>query len=131
MGDDRTTVDPRVRTLIIDDDDDMRSLASAVIRLANEGLEVIGEAADGESGLDKWRQLRPDVVVVDYRMPGASGLAVAEEMLAEEPAQPIILFSAYVDAGVVVAAEQLGVRTVLEKDRYRDLPSALWECVRA
>ena len=128
VDDDGSGRQRRVRTLIIDDDEDMRMLAASVIRIANDGLEVVGTAADGESGLAKWRELRPDVVVVDHRMPGATGLDVAEQMLTEVPAQSIILFSAYLDDGVTDAAEQIGICSILEKDRFNDLPSALWSC---
>lgn len=118
----------RVRTLIIDDDEDMRLLSASVIRIANKGLEVVGQAEDAATGLEMWRALHPDVVVIDYRMPDRTGLDVAAEMLAEEPGQPIILFSAYLDTAVADAAEQTGVCSVLDKDRFNDLPSALWAC---
>ena len=124
-------VDRRVRTLIIDDDEDMRLLAASIIRVANRGLEVVGQASDAQSGLEQWRALEPDMVVVDFRMPDSSGLAVAEEMLAEEPAQPIILFSAYLDPDVVDQADRIGICSVLDKDRYQDLPAAIWTCAGA
>jgi len=118
----------RVRTLIIDDDEDMRLLSASVIRIANKGLEVVGQAEDAATGLEMWRTLHPDVVIIDYRMPGRTGLDVAAEMLAEEPGQPIILFSAYLDNAVTNAAEEAGVCSVLDKDRFNDLPSAVWAC---
>ena len=124
-------VDRRVRTLIIDDDEDMRLLAASIIRVADNGLEVVGQASDALSGLRQWRDLAPDMVVVDFRMPDSTGLEVAEEMLAEEPAQPIILFSAYLDPEVVDEADRIGICSVLEKDRFHDLPAAIWTCAGA
>ena len=118
----------RVRTLIIDDDEDMRMLSSSIIRVANKGLEVVGQAEDAATGLAMWRALHPDVVVIDYRMPDRTGLDVAAEMLAEAPGQPIILFSAYLDTAIADAAERAGVCSVLEKDRFNDLPHAVWTC---
>jgi DNA-binding NarL/FixJ family response regulator len=120
--------DRRVRTLIVDDDEDMRMLATSIIRIANAGLEVVGEAEDAESGLERWRELHPDVVVLDHRMPGRSGLDVAEEILSEEPAQPIILFSAYIDTSLTEAAKRTGICSILDKDRFNDLPEAVWTC---
>jgi len=127
-GGGEATAKRRVRTLIIDDDEDMRMLSTSIIRVANQGLEVVGQAEDGATGLAMWRALHPDVVIIDYRMPDRTGLEVAAEMLAEEPGQPIILFSAYLDTAVADAAEQTGVCSVLDKDRFNDLPHAVWAC---
>lgn len=115
-----------MRTLIIDDDDDMRFLLRSVIEAANEGLEVAGEADGGVAGLDRWRAAQPDVVVVDQRMPGMTGLEVAARILGEDPRQPIILFSAYLDDALVAEAEALGVRACVAKDAYHQIPAALW-----
>ena len=116
-----------VRTLIVDDDDDMRFLLRTIIEAANEGLSVAGEAANGEVGLSSWRDTHPDVILLDQRMPGMTGLEVAEAILAEDPEQSIILFSAHLDDQVVRRAGELGVRAVLSKDAYQDVPSALWQ----
>ena len=114
------------KALIVDDNEDIRALLRAVIERANEGLEVAAEAADGLEALARWREHRPDVVILDERMPGTSGLDVAAEILAEHPEQSIILFSAYLDPDMIRRAEELGVRACLSKDRYRDIPAALW-----
>ena len=114
------------RALIVDDDDDMRFLLRALIEAANEGLQVAGEAANGRDAFNQWREHRPDVIVLDNRMPGESGLEVAERILAEHPDQSIILFSAYLDDDTVARANALGVRECLSKDHYDQLPAALW-----
>ena len=114
------------RALIVDDDDDMRFLVRTIIEAANEGLAVAGEARDGEEAVERWRSVRPDVVVLDYRMPGRTGLDVAAEILAEQPDQSIILFSAYLDDDTRQRADDLGVRACLSKDAYDELPAALW-----
>jgi DNA-binding NarL/FixJ family response regulator len=123
--------DRPVRTLIIDNDQDMRLLAASIIRLANRGLEVIGHAESATIGLSRWRELRPDVVVLDQRMPDRSGIDVAEEMLHEQPGQPIVLFSAYVDPALAEAADRIGICSVLEKDRFDALPEEIWTCANA
>jgi DNA-binding NarL/FixJ family response regulator len=115
------------RALIVDDDDDMRFLVRVLIEAANEGLAVAAEARNAEEAVDRWREHRPDVVVLDNRMPGRSGLEVAAEILAEQPDQSIILFSAYLDDETVRQAGALGVRACLSKDHYDQLPAALWQ----
>jgi DNA-binding NarL/FixJ family response regulator len=114
------------RALIVDDDDDMRFLLRAVIERANAGLAVAGEASGGDEALEQWRSLEPDVIVLDQRMPGKTGLQVAELILAEHPEQSIILFSAYLDDELVARANALGIRACISKDRYDDIPDALW-----
>jgi DNA-binding NarL/FixJ family response regulator len=114
------------RALIVDDDDDMRFLLRVLIEAANEGLKVAGEARSATEAVEQWREHAPDVVVLDYRMPDRSGLDVAAEILAESPDQSIILFSAFLDDDTVARAEALGVRACLSKDRYDEIPAALW-----
>lgn len=114
------------RTLIVDDEEDMRFLVRAIIEAANHGLEVSGEAADGPQSIERWRTDRPDVIVLDQRMPGMTGLEVAEAILAEHPGQQIILFSAYLDEEMIAAAQRLGIEECLAKSDYTQLPEALW-----
>src|SRR5687768_6149825 len=90
--------------LIVDDELDMRMLVRIVIEMANNGLDIVGEAADGPEALRMWRELDgppvPDVVILDNRMPGLSGLEVAEQILAERPEQLILLYSSFLDEAV-------------------------------
>lgn len=114
------------RALIVDDEEDMRFLVRAVIEAANHGLSVSGEAADGAEALVRWREERPEVVVLDHRMPDMTGLEVAEAILKEHPEQSIVLFSAYLDEDTTAAATALGVDICLAKTDYGRLPEALW-----
>ena len=113
-------------TLIVDDEADMRLLVRAVIEAANEGLRVVGEATTGEEAIERWRETRPSVILLDERLPGLSGLETAERILAEEPDQSIVLFSAYLDAQTVRRASELGIRACLAKTDVSRIPEALW-----
>jgi CheY-like chemotaxis protein len=113
-------------TLIVDDEEDMRFLMRSTIEAANEGLEVTAEASDGFEAVERWREVQPDVVVMDNRMPGLTGLEAARRILAEDPNQSIILFSAFLNDEVRRTAEQIGVRVCLSKDSIFDLPDVLW-----
>lgn len=113
------------RALIVDDDEDIRFLLRAVIERANEGLQVAAEANDAAQALEQWRAVRPDVIVLDHRMPGMTGLQVAQQILAEDAEQSIILFSAYLDDDLVKTADAVGIRACLSKDRYDEIPDAL------
>ena len=120
-------------TLIVDDELDMRTLVRLIIELANDGLSVAGEAADGEEALALWRSLKPppvpDVLILDNRMPGLSGLDVAREILAELPSQVVILFSAHLDDDLRAAAATIGIRACVDKRDIRDLPTTIREVV--
>jgi CheY-like chemotaxis protein len=116
-----------LRALIVDDDSDMRFLVRMTIEVANHGLEVAGEVDSGEAALESVEQDRPGVVVLDHRMPGLTGLETAQRLLADDPRQPIILFSAYLDADTIAQANALGVRACLDKNDVDQLPEALWQ----
>ena len=117
--------------MIVDDEDDMRALLRNLIEIANDGLSVAAEAADGDQALRCWREAEPDVVVLDQRMPGLSGLETAERILAELPSQMIVLFTAYADEKVKAAADRIGVRACVPKDDARKLIFRLRECAAA
>ena len=103
-----------LRVAIVDDEPDMLLLMRTMLTFDGE-CEVVAEAADGEQGFAVWRETRPDVIVLDMRMPGASGLEIARRILADDPNQPIVLCSAYMDASDLEAARQAGVAACLEK----------------
>lgn len=115
-----------ITALIVDDESDIRALIRMVVEAANNGLEVAGEAADGDEALRMWRSDQPVVVILDNRMPGLTGLEVAERILAEQPDQSIILFSAYLDEETVAHADRIGIRRCLDKMQIDRLPGELW-----
>ncbi|MFL6777466.1 MAG: PAS domain S-box protein [Sphingomicrobium sp.] len=78
--------------LVIDDDADVRHFIAA--GLEEYGHDVI-EAADGGEGIDKFGANQPDLVIIDYIMPGLSGAEVAGHILATNPEQPILFVSGY------------------------------------
>ncbi len=78
--------------LVIDDDADVRHFIAA--GLEEYGHEVI-EAADGSEGIEKYASRAPDLVIIDYIMPGLSGAEVAAHILATKPDQPILFVSGY------------------------------------
>jgi YesN/AraC family two-component response regulator len=102
-------------TLIVDDEGDVRLLLQLIIDQENQGLRVVGQAASGHEALAMRRDLDVDVVVLDYRMPGLTGLETATAMLGEAPDLPIVLYSAVADRRMVAEARDIGVRDCVEK----------------
>lgn len=101
--------------MLADNDQDALDLIELDLRL--EGHEIVGLAPDGESAVDACGELRPDVLVVDYRMPpGIDGVEVARRVLAEGTAGSVLLHSNYFDPAVVARAEALGARWLRKGD---------------
>ena len=119
------TAPREIKVLIVDDERDMRSLLRMLIDEANHGLTVVGEAGDGSEAMAAWQQQRPTVIVLDNRMPGMTGLEVAEEILRQQPDQPIVLFTAYTDPRTLASASDLGVMCLSKTDLSK-VPEKIW-----
>jgi DNA-binding NarL/FixJ family response regulator len=104
-----------VRVLLVDDEELVRFGLRTVLEAAG-GFEVVGEAGDGAAGVRAAEQLRPDVVLVDIRMPVMDGLAATERILAlPDPPQVAVLTTFHVDE-YVHAALAAGAAGFLLKD---------------
>jgi DNA-binding NarL/FixJ family response regulator len=121
--------------LIVDDEMDMRMLVRVVIEMANHGLSIVGEASDGDEALRVWRDLDgppiPDVVILDNRMPGLTGIDVAQQILAERPGQIIVLYSAFLDEEVRAQADEIGIARCVSKEELDRLPGVIHELTAA
>ena len=116
-----------VRMLLVEDNDDMRYLVRVVLEFADDPIEITAEVRDGDLAVDAWRELRPEITVLDHQLPGTHGLDVAAQILAEDPEAPILLFSAFLDDRTIARAEAIGVRACVSKDQVRALPALIHE----
>jgi DNA-binding NarL/FixJ family response regulator len=104
-----------IRVLIVDDEELVRFGLRTVLEAAG-GFEVVGEAGDGAAGVRAARELRPDVVLIDIRMPVMDGLAATREILAApQPPQVAVLTTFHVDE-YIYAALAAGAAGFLLKD---------------
>lgn len=101
------------RVLIVDDTDVMRMM----IRLAleGEGFEIVGEAMDGISAVEMYKELRPDVVTLDITMPGQDGLQAARQIRAHDPDANIVMVTALGQEDKIKEAVNLGAKEFLVK----------------
>jgi CheY-like chemotaxis protein len=112
-----------VRLVLADNDAD--ALELLVLDLGLEGHDVVATAADGPGAVAACARHRPDVLVVDHRMPpGFDGLEAAGRVLAACTAGRVVVYSNYADPAAVAAAEALGV-TWLAKGQLRALRAAV------
>jgi two-component system chemotaxis response regulator CheY len=116
-----------VRTLVVDDHADVRFLIRTIVADAGLGVEVVGEADGVESALAQLDALAPDVVVMDARMPRVDGFEAAPMLLERRPGLPILLCSGWVDDDVRRRAVEAGIRHVLSKDQFDEIPGAVLE----
>ena len=91
----------------------MRLLLEQMLTL--DDFEVVGSAPNGASALPLMKDADPDVVVLDYNMPGIDGLITARLIKEERPDQAIILYTAYLDGELERKAARAGIALCVEK----------------
>ena len=125
MLDENPSATREVRVLTIDDQAIFRALARDVIA-ATEGFAAVGDAAGGEEGLEAVAKLAPDLVLVDVRMPGMSGIEVARRLVATHPEVVVVLISIEERVDVPSAAQLDAVPLVRKQDFGPRLLRRLW-----
>lgn len=113
----------RTRIIIADDESlirmDLREM------LTNQGYLVVGEVGDGRSAVNLARELRPDIVIMDIKMPDMDGIEAAQ-ILTQERVAPVLLLSAYSQRDLVQRARKAGVAGYMVKPfRESDLTPAI------
>ncbi|MCX7171702.1 MAG: response regulator [Proteobacteria bacterium] len=81
----------KVRVLIADDEEHIRSLIDLII--SSLGAEVVAQAADGERALSLYKQHRPDMVILDINMPKLDGIAVLKQIMAIDPRTLVVMLT--------------------------------------
>ena len=84
--------------------------------LSAQGFTVVGEASGGEEALRACRDLKPDVALLDVKMPGLSGIEVCEHLMREGAASIVVLISTFAEPAILAAARDAGARAYLSKE---------------
>jgi DNA-binding NarL/FixJ family response regulator len=108
-----------VRVIVADDHPIVRGGLRALIA-ATPGLELIGEATDGDSAIDLAREVRPDVVLMDIAMPGRNGIDATREIASHGWASGVLILTMFEDDESIFAAMRAGARGYLLKDASHD-----------
>ncbi|MFG1694232.1 response regulator [Nonomuraea sp. NPDC049309] len=108
------SAEPSPRVLIVDDQRLIRTGFRLI--LTTRGIDVVGEAADGLEAVTAARELRPDVVLMDIRMPNLDGLEAARRVLAQDPGCRVLMLTTFDLDRYVYAALALGASGFLLKD---------------
>ena len=102
-----------IRVMLVDDVDHVRRMLRNMLDL--DGFEVVAEGPDGATALEVIDAANPDVVVIDYSMPGMVGIATAAQIRAMRADQVMIMYTAYLQPEVEQRAREVGVALVLGK----------------
>jgi two-component system, NarL family, response regulator DevR len=114
-----------LRLLLVDDHEVVRKGLAALLD-RREGFEVIGEAGNVAESIEMAERFRPDLVIMDVRLPDGSGIEACREIRAEHPETRVVMLTSYPDEEAVLSAIVAGASGYLLKQvRARDLVSAL------
>lgn len=103
-----------ISVLVVDDHPAVRKGLCALID-AEPGLVALGEAADAFAVAPAVHRLRPDVIVMDYQLPGRDGISLSRELCRSPTAPAVLLYSAFADRTMVVPARIAGVKGIADK----------------
>ncbi len=113
------------RVLVVDDAAFMRMMIKDILRKG--GYEVVGEAEDGAKAIDKFKELRPDLVTMDITMPDMDGITAVKEIRKVDSNALIIMCSAMGQQAMVIDAIQAGAKDFVVKPFQ---PERVLEAVR-
>ncbi len=114
-----------IKVMLVDDQNLVRKGVRSLIELS-DGIEVVAESADGADAVERIPEIQPDVVLLDMRMPGLSGLDVLRNLNERDLLPPTIILTTFDDDEVVLAGIKAGARGYLLKDvSLEDLVNAI------
>jgi two-component system, chemotaxis family, chemotaxis protein CheY len=116
-----------LRVLIVDDSETTRRILRNI--LSSHYWFVCGEAENGWSGVKKFEELKPDVVILDLSMPDISGIEAAQWMNESDPTVPLILFTVLETEGIESEARRAGIRAVVSKSQVWKLLTSIERAV--
>lgn len=108
-----------LRVLIVDDSETTRRLLRAII--GTRQWTLCGEAENGLSGVKKFEELKPDLVLIDLALPDINGMEVAKRISNQDDSVPLILFTVLDVEGLEPAARKAGICQVVSKAQVWDL----------
>lgn len=114
-----------VTKILIADDNVLIRRGLRKLLQTHDGWEVCGEASDGQEAIQKSRALVPDVIVLDFLMPGVNGIEAAKEISEMSPKIPILLWSMYLSPQLFETARSAGISGILPKGNVNELFSGL------
>jgi two-component system response regulator AlgR len=97
--------------MVVDDTEHVREMLATMLEL--DGFDVVAKVAGGAEAIAAVERSDPNVVVMDYKMPGMDGLTATRRLKELAPAVPVILYTAYIDDALEAAAREAGAALCL------------------
>jgi DNA-binding NarL/FixJ family response regulator len=113
------TVDEPIRIVVVDDHPVVRGGLIALLR-SIPGLDVVGEATDGATAVEAAAELRPDVILMDVRMPGMDGIEATRQIRDRTPQSRVLILTMHDDDATVFTAMKAGAQGYLLKEAEQD-----------
>jgi two-component system, chemotaxis family, chemotaxis protein CheY len=109
------TENSKLRVLVVDDDDDVRALFCAILETSD--FELAGEASSGEDGVALFKETRPDLVLLDVRMPVMNGVTALKEILKVDAKAAVVMLTNVAGSSVADDCILAGAIDYIRKDR--------------
>ena len=116
---------PRVRVFVVDDDATVPRLLRLALPSVDDGLEIVGSAADAAAARDGLGRCEADVVVIDHQLPDQNGVDLGRSLADEKPGLAMILWSGTRSAELRSDAIDAGFRDVITKDDLDELAAVI------
>jgi two-component system response regulator DesR len=118
------------KVVVIDDTPHVRAMLVEMLEI--DGFTVVGQGGSGAEAILVADQRDPDVIIIDYQMPGIDGLEASRRIRARRPDQSIILYTAYLDHELELRAAEAGVAACVGKvEGLNQLERRILELTRA
>jgi DNA-binding NarL/FixJ family response regulator len=105
----------RVRVVVVDDHEIVRAGLSSLLGRESD-IDLVGMVGTGEEGLRLVDEVKPDVAIIDYSLPGMSGVELCETLTARHPDIPVIMLTTYLEDGIIEGSLRAGARAYVYKD---------------
>ena len=118
-----------IRILIVDDSSNVRRALRSLVEQDSD-WKVCGEATDGGEAVERTKETKPDVIVLDFQMPGLNGLQTAREIAKVAPDVPVLLCTAHMSPALIDEAQRVGIHGAVSKSRAGDILNGIKALLR-
>ncbi len=110
----------KIKILIVDDHPVVSEGLTTILSYKDQNIEIIGTAIDGVEAINMYAEYKPDIILMDIKMPNCDGIAATRKILARDPSAKIIMLTTFDDVELINNALDTGAKGYLMKDSKSD-----------